>query len=514
MLGVNAVSHVQTAPPDYREALVSDQRPLSLDPLVGATDPTVRDVGELLYRRLFSLDGTGMPRPDLAAGYQASPDGLTYIVPLRAGQQWSDGKPITITDVVTTVRFVQSAMFGDPVTAAPWQDVHVTATSVGVTFDLAAPRASFPALLTQLPILPIGALSSARLSHLQTTAAVPMPTSGAFRVAGAGAAAIDLLPNQHSEARPRLNQVQLDLFSTFAAAAAAFRAGAVDGVLAGDPVQRDQLVAAGGHSHEITTFRFVDLVFNQRSAPLGDPVVREAIATAVDRQTLVDGPLAGLAVAQAGPFPAGIAWVQQPPPAATPAPAVAVPGAQTTLSAAGWVPGPDGVRRHGTTRLALRLAVANATPLPALATAVAVQLAAIGAEVSVTTMPPAALRAIFSTAHPDFDMALADWDNGPDPDVSSFWRSTATPPSGVNVSGGPADPFLDQAIDRLATLTDQQARTTAATAVSSQLAADLPAVFIETPQVALVVRRGISVLVPAIGDSGARWLDIAAWHRG
>lgn len=508
VLGVNAVSHLRTATPDYREGLVSDERPLSLNPLVGATDPVVRDVGELLYRRLLKLDNEARPAADLATGYQVSPDGLSYHLALRPGQLWSDGRPITVADVVKTVGFVQSAHFGDLATAAPWQDVHASASTDGVTFDLAAPRASFPALLTQLPILPLGGLSAAQLARLPSVAAVPMPSSGPYRVVSADATMIALFPNPHSNPAPRLNQVELDLFGSFTEAAAAFRAGREDGVLAGDPLQRAELVGAGGHSEEITTFRFVDLLLNERGPALADLVVREAIASAIDRGALVNGPLQQLAVAQTGAIPAGIAWAQ--PTVAPSSPQVSA----AALAADGWVLGEDGVRARGSTRLTVRLAAADAVPLPGVGRAIAAQLAPLGIAVTVTPMTAPALRALFSSPSPDFDMALADWDIGPDPDVSSFWRSTATPPAGFNVSGGPVDPFLDQALDRLATLADPQARRTAATAVSSQLDDDLPAVFIETPRVALVLRPGITVVLPPVGDSGARFADIAAWHRG
>ncbi len=128
-------------------------------------------------------------------------------------------------------------------------------------------------------------------------------------------------------------------------------------------------------------------------------------------------------------------------------------------------------------------------------------------------MPTSSLRQLL-VGGGGYDMAVADWDNGPDPDVTSFWRSTAVPPSGFNVSGGPVDPFLDQALDRLATLSDTATRIAAAAAVSSQLADDLPAVFLETPELSLVVHSGITVTIPPVGSSSARFSHITSWHRG
>ena len=377
-----------------------------------------------------------------------------------------------------------------------------------MSFDLAGPRASFPAQLTQLPVLPLGTRSAAEVATLTKSAAIPMATSGAFQVVSTTSSAVTLFPNPHAAMAPHLNQVEIDLFSSFADAAAAFRAGSVDGVLASDPLQRAELVAAGGAAHNIETFRFVDLLFNERGI-LADPAVRGAIAAAIDRRALVAGPLRGMGVAQASAISQGIVWAASKQPAADPSLATA----NAALDAAGWTPGLDGVRVHGATRLHLRLAVADVIPLPDVAAGITLQLTRVGIAADVVTMPPAALRQLLVSAG-GYDMAVADWDSGPDPDVSSFWRSTAVPPTGFNVSGGQVDPFLDQALDRLATLTDTPARMTAAAAVSSQLADDLPAVFLETPELSLVVRPGITVKVPPVGSSGARFNDIASWRRG
>lgn len=509
VLGATAVSHVRSATPDYREGLVSDERPLSLNPLVGAGDPAVRDVGELLYRRLLRLDGRASPVADLAGGYTVSTDGLTYHLPLSTGQRWSDGRPITAADVVATVEWIQSPRFGDGATQAAWRDVHILPGPGGVSFELAGPRASFPAQLTQLPILPLGSLSAAQIAALPATAASAMPTSGPFRVVTTTASTITMFPNPHAVVPPRLNQVELDLFGSFADAAAAFKARAVDGVLASDPGQRAQLVAAGGVTHDIASFRFVDLLFNEHNPVLADQVVRQAVSQSIDRSLLVSGPLHGMGVPLSGPIPAGVGWAaaKQPPPGRD------YVAASAALDGDGWKLAPDGIRVRSGVRLVLRLAVAGALPLPDVAGSIASQLLASGIQVDITSMATPALIKMLSTGG-DYDLALADWDNGPDPDVSSFWRSTAVPPAGFNVSAGQPDPFLDQALDSLATLSAQSARLAAATTVASQLTDDLPAVFLETPSNSLVVYPGISIMVPAGGYSSARFDDIAAWHRG
>ena len=81
--------------PQFTEGLVVAERPMSLNPLVEASDPAVVDVGHLLYRSLLKLDSTGYPTDDLAASWSVSGSGQVYTVALRPNLEWSDGRPIT-----------------------------------------------------------------------------------------------------------------------------------------------------------------------------------------------------------------------------------------------------------------------------------------------------------------------------------------------------------------------------------------------------------------------------------
>ena len=81
--------------PQFTEGLVVSERPMSLNPLVDASDPAVVDVGHLLYRSLLKLDSTGYPTTDLAESYGVSTNGLVYTVVLRPNLEWSNGTPIT-----------------------------------------------------------------------------------------------------------------------------------------------------------------------------------------------------------------------------------------------------------------------------------------------------------------------------------------------------------------------------------------------------------------------------------
>lgn len=495
----------------YREALVVAKAPLALDPLAGSPDPAARDVGHILYRSLLRRDAQAQPTGDLASTWGVSGDGLSYRFGMRSGVRWSDGSALTARDVQATVAMVQAPGFPDASLAAAWHGatLNVDAAGTTVTVTLAQPRAAFVAAAEQLPILPAKSLAKLSPTTLAASAAKPLPTSGPFSVGAADSTHVKLVPNRYAAVRPGLAVVDLRLMKTFEAAARAMVSGQVDGLLAGTPAQRDVLRRMpGAHLHDLTTFRFVDLLFNERRPGLDDPAVRRAIATAVDRHELITGTLGGDAQPQVGAVPVGITWIGPDQPE-QPTPALSA----RALDAAGWVLGTDGVRHKGDHRLAYTVSVPDAAPLPSVATALAKQLAGIGVGLSVNVVAPQQFEPAVLTPG-NFDMVIADWDNGPDPDVSSFWRSNAAPPNGFNVSGAPTDPFLDRALDSLATTTDPRLRRVAAAQVDARLAEDTPAVFLYAPELTFAVSDAFSgVSVPPVGTSASRYDFIAAWRK-
>ena len=163
--------------PQFTEGVVVSERPMSLNPLIDEADPAVVDVGHLLYRSLLKLDADGYPQPDLATSYTVSPNGLTYAVVLPQDARWSNGTPITAADVVATSKFALSPQASDPTIASALRGVTVAGDQAVVTFTLAAPRASFAATLTELPILPLGDMTAQQLATAAAHPTAALPTS-------------------------------------------------------------------------------------------------------------------------------------------------------------------------------------------------------------------------------------------------------------------------------------------------------------------------------------------------
>ncbi len=497
--------------PDFREGLVATERPLSLNPLIGADTPAVHDVGHLLYRSLVRLDVSAYPQPDLARTYTVDQSGLVYTLTLRPGQRWSDGSAITSADVVATLAFAQSKEAGDRTLSGLLNGVQAKTDAGTIVFTLPAPRAAFVATLTQLPILPLGRLTRSQTAALPTQTNSPMATSGLYRVLSSDATALELASNSYAASRVTLGHVELRLYATFNDAAAGFARGDVDAVLATTPAQRARLLGQPhAIAHDIATFRFVDLLFNERVPGLDDPVVRRAVAAAVSRASIIKGALAASGgLLETDAITRGLPWAGTKDPQEQPS----LSAARAALDAGGWRAAAGGVRERAGVTLRFSLLVADSDPLPQVARELARQLSGLGISVSVDVVP--AQTFVAQSLQPRvMQIALADWNTGPDPDVSAFWRSNAAPPKGFFVSGGDADPFLDQALDMLATLTSRNGRVAAAESVLQHLADDVPAVFLYTPTVSYVVRGPLAaVSVPLLGAGEARYDAVATWRR-
>lgn len=496
--------------PDYREGVVAPHHPLTLNPLLARSDAASSGVDALLYRGLLKFDKSATPVADLATSFGVSGDGLSYRFPLPGGLLWSDGAPLTAQDVLATVAAVQAPGFPDGGLAAGWKGVTVAIDPAGaVTMTLPGPRASFAAAVAQLPIVPRAV--AARTAAAQTASATqPAATSGAYRVRSSDDSHVVLERNPHSGDRLTLQVLDMTLEPTFEQAVRDLAAGRVDAVAATSPGERDALTRLSGvQVQDMTSFRFVDVILNARHPGLSDVAVRRALASAVDRRQLVATALGGAGRPQVDAEPLGITWLgasaqEQPQPEL----------AARALDAAGWtVPAGGGFRTKGADKLSLTLSVPDAAPLPQVADELARQLSTVGVGITVHRVPPGSV--LDGTLKPaSFDLALVDWDNGPDPDISSFWRSNAMPPAGFNVSGAPVDLFLDRALDDLATESDAQLRIAAAQRVEQRLTDDTPAIFLYSPVLSLGTRSTLTgVVLPASGSPSDRYAQIGSWRR-
>ncbi len=128
-------------------------RPSFINPVLLSSNDCDRDLTELIYDSLFSIDGKGELVPRLAKKIEISPDGKIYTVFLKDNIFWHDGVPFTSEDVVFTIETVQNPKIKSPL-RLNWEGIVAEALNKSVVrFNLRSPYQPFLQSLT-LKILP------------------------------------------------------------------------------------------------------------------------------------------------------------------------------------------------------------------------------------------------------------------------------------------------------------------------------------------------------------------------
>ncbi len=521
----------------YVEAMVG--APRFVNPLLASSD-TDTDLAHLVYSGLTRVAGNDSIAPDLASGWDASPDGRTYTFTLKADAKWHDGEPVTSDDVLFTLELLRGPDFpGDPTLVAPWKNIDVKASDKQtVTFRLPAPDASFPQFTT-LGILPRHSWGTIKSSELVTSGLnqapigagpwryvrgplVPSDTTGASDAGlstpapAASSAEGDVLlePNPYLPAENNsISRLWFRPYPTFGAALTGFKMGEVHG-LGHIPVERMAEVATvpGVELHRHGLARYSMLILNVRSPLFDKPETRRAIELAIDRDAIIRGSLDGLAQPLMSPI-LPQSWAYDPLLAKKAAydPAQA----RQLLDTAGWRVGQGGVRtRNGVTMTVVLAANADVPSNVAVAGQLAGFLKNVSVDVKLALVSREALLRDYLGPRA-FHMALAGWEaQGADPDESAYWHSSqANISGGLNFSGW-SNPEADKALDAARATTDRAARASGYKAFQQLFLADAPATILYSPvyvYATLAPATGVTLPSEDMLSPAARFDMIQGW---
>lgn len=415
--------------------VAADTEPRNLNPAIVASNG-VFFVASKIVEPLAEMDHSGL-RPLLATGWEGGADGLSFTLRLREGVVFHDGAPFTSADVAFSALEVWKplgnlgrAVFGN-LSGVDTPDPHTAILRFAVPTPAQLVENALPALTAVLP------------RHLYEGKDI-MANPLNLAPVGTGPFVWDLSrPGEFTrlrrndrywdEGRPYLDEIVYRVLPDAASKAAALETGEID-LVAFSAVPRTDLarldaladvtVVRGGY--EGITY-LVTVEMNHRRAPLGNPLVRKAIAHAIDRSFIAEAIFLGDARETAGLIPETGAPFYT---ADAPAYPFDTARAEALLDEAGYPRGADG------TRFALTLRPAPWFDETRAAGAVVAQaLEAVGIDVTLVAADPAAhLNAVY-TDH-DFDLAIG----------SPVWRNDPAISTTVLLEGGlPAGvPFTNQ----------------------------------------------------------------------
>jgi peptide/nickel transport system substrate-binding protein len=487
----------------------------SLNPLFGEATAGPNDLDALLFEPLVRVLPTGTVQGRLASHWEVSPDGRSYTFTLRPDARWSDGTLLTADDVVFTVRTVQDPQFPGALLNQSWKDIIATAVDPGhVRFALPGHNAGFLANLELLDIVPAHLLAGKAMAELASASPNLNPVgTGPFRMVSTQGDRIQLERNPFAWRRPWLESVTIRSFPSQAAALDALDRGQIDGLANLTPSGTAQEKAnTQVKVLASSTYQYAELIFNLKTDEpyFQDVRVRQAIAKAIDRTAIIRDVLGGQAVLDDSPIPRSITWAYD---SAAQQPAYDQIAAAKLLDDAGWTL-VNGIRTKGTTSLSFGLTVSSdVPPYERVAEKVASQLSQVGIVAEVRPVTTASL--IHDYLNPrTFDMALTAFDNGPDPDVYSFWHSSQAHPGGFNFAGMKKNVFIDGDLEDGRNTLDLTARAKAYATFQEDFAKEIPAVFLYSPRYVMAVNRRIrGVRLDSAIEPEERYAYVSDWYR-
>ena len=431
---------------------------VNLDPRVG-TDEASQKAHQLLYNSLLRIDDQLKPVPDLAESLEIEPDELTYVVRLRHGVKFHNGRELTSEDVAYTFN-----SFLDPAFRGRSAGYRIVASVKApdrytVVFTLKERSAQFPINLVMGIVqagsgaanarTPIGTGPYQLSEFVQDDRLVLKPFAGYWGGA------------------PKNSGLVLKVVPDDTMRGLELRKGTVDLVvndLAPDIVWqlreegRLQVVTARG-----TDYAYVGL--NQRDPILKHVEVRKAIGFAIDRDAIVKYLRRGLAETAVGIVPP-MSWAfERNVFDFTYDPAQA----KRLLDAAGF-PDPDGDGPLPRFRLSLKTSTSEVYRVQAAV--IQQDLARVGIAVDVRSSE--LLTLLSDAARGNFQLYTLQWVGVTDPDMlRRVYHSKQAAPAGLNRVFY-TNPAVDRLIDAAAAATSEAERKALYADAQRRIAADVP----------------------------------------
>jgi peptide/nickel transport system substrate-binding protein len=275
--------------------------PPSFEPLQsnGTAAATVK---LLIHRGLLSYAPDGSIRGELAESWAPAEDG-SWTFTLREGMTWHDGRPVTSADVRYTIE-TGAAEGSTAQHRGSLQAIAAIETpddrTVILRYD--QPNAAVEALFAHynMPIIPDGAEGESLIG------AGPFMLDDRERGV---AITLKANPTYYRAGLPKLAGVRIVVYADENLRVAALQAGDVD-LIEYVPWQSMQAIEADpALALDAVDGPFMYLTFNGHRAPFDNPLVRRAVAHAINRQDIVDAaffgrgsPLAHLPIAPASDF--------------------------------------------------------------------------------------------------------------------------------------------------------------------------------------------------------------------
>jgi len=481
--------HPWTEPGVLRIAIQQDVK--SLNPLLNS-NTTDGFIAFLMFEPLLSANDKGDPVPILATEVPTienggiAKDGLTVTYHMRREAKWTDGVPVTSKDVKWSWSAIMNpdnniiSRHGyDYVRSIDTPDDYTVIVHLKTKFSPFVN--TFFAMSDQpMPVAPEHVLAKYRDINQVPFSSEPSVSDGPFKFAEwSRGDHIELVRNDNFfMGKPGLDRIELRIVPDENTSVNLIRTHAIDYMYQASPNTYPALHGAPDVVlYWVNVNGYEDVQLNLSRPDLADPLVREAIAYSIDKRQLVETLTHGQMKEATEDVPDWM-WAFNPNVKSYPHDPMK---ARDLLREAGWSPGPDGIMHKNGEPLILVLVSNNSNATRKQAS---VQLQAMlrqaGIQVEIKYYPgdllfaPAGMGGILQLGK--FDLSLAGWYAGIDPDDSSQFMCQNFPPGGYNYPRY-CNPDMQAAQNAALTHYDRASRMAAYFKIQQLLARDNPEIF-------------------------------------
>ncbi|MER7416668.1 ABC transporter substrate-binding protein [Micromonospora peucetia] len=471
------------------------------------------DGGSLIFDGLVARDARNQLVPALARELPTvSTDGRTVTAKLRDGVLFHDGSPFTAQDVVFTYQSVLDPKVDSTLRSDLDMLASVTAPDPStVVFSLKYAYAPFAQRLA-LGIVPAKALTGQDINKAEFNRK-PVGT-GPYRVTSwtPGDRLVLAANEKYWGGRPANSGVVVAFVADDNVRAQRMRAGEFDAAELAPKLATGFDGQAGYRVQRVPTADYRGVMLPMGNPVTADLAVRRALNAAVDRAAMVTGLLGGAGEPAFGPIPPTSEYAD---PSIVGKPTADLAAATAALDAAGWKPGPDGIRVRDGRQAAFALMYPATDSLrKEFALAVTADAKKVGIKIT-----PEGLTWDAITPRMKSDALMMGYGTPYDPDFVTYKLfGSAFAGQGFFNPGSYRSEVADKALQDGRANADPATRKAAYATFQKQLATDMPWVFLNYLQHTYVVKDAVAGVTPRVEPhehdvANSLWWNIHTWTR-
>jgi peptide/nickel transport system substrate-binding protein len=490
--------------------------PRFVNPVIAISD-TDKDLSSLIYSGLLKINEKGELEPDMAESYNISADGTVYDFIIKNYAYFHDGKKVTADDVVFTIQKIL-----DPVIKSPkvvnWAGVAVEKVSDNeVRFTLKKPYSPFLQSLT-LGILPKHIWEKVSAEEFPFSEFNVNPIgSGPYKIekivrnSGGIPSSITLGAwKRYALGSPKIKNIVFKFFSNETELARGYSDKSVESASGLNYSMIKNIIINKNLIKEESLPRVFGVFLNQNSAPIFlNKEIRQAMDLATPKKQIVDEVLLGSGKVLNGPTPANI---ENEVGKAT----GDIESAKSILAKAGWKTNADGILekigkdKKTKTTFSFSISTSDAPELKQTAEILADAWRKLGASVTIKVFEAGDLSQNVIKPR-KYDALLFGEVVGSESDLYPFWHSSERNDPGLNISLY-ANITVDKALETAEQTTDQQTETAQKEIVFSEIAKDIPAIFLFAPDsIYLESSQVKNIAMKNVSSLNERFIGVKDW---